>query len=309
MQDRYAGDIGDFTKFGLLKAINDQGLSIGLNWYKTEPLASELNVDGSYKQSDGKHTHFSDEIRDCDPVLADKLSHIAALHEARSIIALEEACLLPNAAYYNEPISIKDRKQWHRDAQMYFKAHPVDLVCLDPDNGLRVDSVKPNTPRSVKYAFYEEVLDYIEQGSSVLVYNHRSRKPELEYFTDIETRLQSEIAKRKLSYQPEILEITFPRYSVRDYIAISACPKHVEKIRTAFDTMLASKWGKARLCQKPLTMDISYSEFRARFPEKSIKRFLKYYQALPEEVMHAMVDREHAGTAIKACMASKWYKR
>ena len=29
MQDRYAGDIGDFGKFGLLKHIENEGLSIG----------------------------------------------------------------------------------------------------------------------------------------------------------------------------------------------------------------------------------------------------------------------------------------
>ena len=42
MQDRYAGDIGDFGKFGLLRALSSAGLSIGVNWYRTIPSASEL---------------------------------------------------------------------------------------------------------------------------------------------------------------------------------------------------------------------------------------------------------------------------
>lgn len=33
MQNRYAGDIGDFGKFGLLRALRGSGLSIGVNWY------------------------------------------------------------------------------------------------------------------------------------------------------------------------------------------------------------------------------------------------------------------------------------
>jgi len=33
MQDRYAGDIGDYGKIALLKALQTQGLSIGVNWY------------------------------------------------------------------------------------------------------------------------------------------------------------------------------------------------------------------------------------------------------------------------------------
>ena len=48
MQDRYAGDIGDFGKFALLNELYTQGLSIGINWYKTEPLNSEKNSAGRY---------------------------------------------------------------------------------------------------------------------------------------------------------------------------------------------------------------------------------------------------------------------
>ena len=40
MQDRYAGDIGDFGKFGLLKALLSEGFSLGVNWYKAEPPES-----------------------------------------------------------------------------------------------------------------------------------------------------------------------------------------------------------------------------------------------------------------------------
>ena len=41
MQDRYAGDIGDFGKIGLLKALQTQGLSVGVNWYRVEPMDTE----------------------------------------------------------------------------------------------------------------------------------------------------------------------------------------------------------------------------------------------------------------------------
>ena len=35
MQNRYVGDIGDFGKLGLLRALSSKGLSIGVNWYLT----------------------------------------------------------------------------------------------------------------------------------------------------------------------------------------------------------------------------------------------------------------------------------
>ena len=58
MQDRYAGDIGDFGKFGLLKELSHRGLSIGVNWYKTLPLKSEKKADGTFKQDDGRHKDY-----------------------------------------------------------------------------------------------------------------------------------------------------------------------------------------------------------------------------------------------------------
>ena len=37
MQDRYAGDVGDFMKFGLLRAVSGGvlPLRLGVNWYLT----------------------------------------------------------------------------------------------------------------------------------------------------------------------------------------------------------------------------------------------------------------------------------
>lgn len=253
MQDRYAGDIGDFGKFALLKEINKQGLSVGVNWYKTFPLDFEKNIDGSFKQADGKYTYFDDEIKACDPCLAEELLNVSSSEEKRSLQALEEAGLLPNAFFYNGRVPVDNREQWHRNAVEFFRTQHVDLAFLDPDNGLLVKSVSKRSKRSVKYAFYEEALDYIEQGMSVLIYNHRCRKPEFRYFKDIEDKLYDESEKRVLRNDIEILEITFPRYTIRDYIAVTACSEHEEKIRKAFDVMLKGEWGKIRMCRKPLT--------------------------------------------------------
>jgi hypothetical protein len=49
MQDRYAGDTGDFGKFGLLRQIAKTGLVIGLNWYRTYRDEEHiLNKDGKH---------------------------------------------------------------------------------------------------------------------------------------------------------------------------------------------------------------------------------------------------------------------
>ena len=217
MQDRYAGDIGDFGKFALLQELEKQGVSIGVNWYKTDSLDWEKNADGSFKQDDGKYKAIPKKLRDCAPCLAEKLIKVSDDKNGnRSLKALQDAKLLNSNAYYDVPVSTDERDRWHRDALRFFTEHNSDLVFLDPDNGLLVKSVGKQSARSVKYAFYEEVLDYIEQGKSVLIYNHRSRKPELEYFKEIEENLHSEIAERALSEPTEIFEITLPSPRVRN---------------------------------------------------------------------------------------------
>ena len=49
MQDRYAGDIGDFGKIGLLKTLQAQDLSVGVNWYHVKPMDIEKKPDKSGK--------------------------------------------------------------------------------------------------------------------------------------------------------------------------------------------------------------------------------------------------------------------
>jgi len=242
MQDRYAGDIGDYGKFGLLKALQKQGFKIGINWYKTIPQDFEKNANGSYKQNDGKHK-IPPKLKSCDEALADKLIRIADSEEKRSIKALEMAKLIPDAVYYHEPISVIRRTEWHQKALQTLSG--ADLVFLDPDNGLLVKSVTKGSAKSVKYAFYKEVADYIEAGKSVVIYNHRCRKKEEQYFADIENKLREAL---KVIKYGDIQEITFFKRSVRDYFVVSATKDHSKRIKAAIQEMTGGAWGA--MCRK-----------------------------------------------------------
>ena len=243
MQDRYAGDIGDFGKFGLLREIQKQGLSVGVNWYHTKPLDAEIKSDGSFKQDDGKYI-IPEKLCKCDESLASSLLTISN-GDDRSIEALERAGLLTGAIYYNDLLSANEREDWHSKALKVLR--DVDLVFLDPDNGMLVKSVKKKSAKSIKYAFYEDVADYVARGQSVIVYNHRSRKPEEKYFAEIYAKMQeyTGVAVEKM------LAITFPRYSVRDYIAVSAFKEHYDKIQIAFKIMADGIWGQTGMCRVP----------------------------------------------------------
>ena len=240
MQDRYAGDIGDFGKFGLLKALQKQGLKIGINWYRTEPPESEKKADGSFKQQDGRYKtgDIPEELKKCDPALAKRLAKIADDEAHRSIAALECAKLVPDAVYYHEPISVARRNEWHQKAVQTLSG--ADLIILDPDNGLLVDSVTKGSAKSVKYAFYDEVAGYIENSKSVVIYNHRCRKKEEQYFADIENKLRE--ALKDIKYC-DIQAITFFKRSVRDYFVVSVTKEHSKRIRAAIKEMTGGAWG------------------------------------------------------------------
>ena len=243
MQDRYAGDIGDFGKIGLLKALQAQGLSIGVNWYLVEPMDTERKSDGTYKQEDGKYL-IPEKLQVCDTLLAEKLTKIAK-SDHRSIRSLEQGNFILNARYYSEPVSVAGREEWHKKALDLLNG--LDIVFVDPDNGMLVKSVGKQSVRSVKYTFYEEVRDYVRRGQSVLIYNHRSRKQETQYFHEICYKLQEATGIT----ETDILKITFPKCSVRDYLAVPASMEQREKIETAFTAMERGVWGENGMCRIP----------------------------------------------------------
>ena len=243
MQDRYAGDIGDYGKTGLLRALRARGLTVAINWYLTEPLKTEKKTDGSFKQGDGKYL-IPEKLIICDSALAETLTGIAQ-GETRSVSALEEANLISGALYHHDPVPVKGRSDWHRAALRKFKN--ADLVFLDPDNGLLVKSVGKSSVKSVKYAFYEEVRDYLQQGQSVLIYNHRCRKPETRYFHEICDKLEAVTGLPAA----KILKITFPKCSVRDYFALSVTSEHHQIIKSTFHAMEKGIWGKTGMCRIP----------------------------------------------------------
>lgn len=243
MQDRYAGDIGDFGKIGLLKALQAQGLSIGVNWYLVEPMDTERKSDGTYKQEDGKYL-IPEKLQVCDTLLAEKLTKIAK-SDHRSIRSLEQGNFILNARYYSEPVSVAGREEWHKKALDLL--NDLDIVFVDPDNGMLVKSVGKKSVKSVKYTFYEEVRDYVRRGQSVLIYNHRSRKQETQYFHEICYKLQEATGIT----ETDILKITFPKCSVRDYLAVPASMDQREKIETAFTAMERGVWGENGMCRIP----------------------------------------------------------
>lgn len=229
MKNQYAGDIGDYTKLGILRSLEAAGFSIGLNWYLTpdEPERSRVSTDGRYTEYLG-----------CDCDTPDIYLHCAlkeiGLSNNRTVARLERAKLFANALFWNKLLEAKSRDKWHSASLK--KLHKQDVIFLDPDNGLEVKSIKPYSKHGNKYTTYKEAADYYAQGSTIIIYNHRDRKPESEYlkrFYKFENMEETKSAKT--------FYLRASKYSVRDYLFLIQ-ERHFSILERAIDTFLATGW-------------------------------------------------------------------
>ena len=260
MQDCYAGDIGDYGKFALLRELREQGLSVGVNWYKTDAVVSK-------KQDDGKYC-IPDYLAAYDIDLSSRLRKIFHSQEGiiRSIKALEAEHLIDGALYYSESVPKEHRDEWHQHALSIFAGS--NLIFLDPDNGMIVSSAKKDKQKQRKYVLDEEVNDYLCQGHSVLVYQHRPRVNEAVYIDRMMHRFMSLSPNVKRS---DIQVITFPRYSVRDYFAISVSEDHRLKILRAISNMVNGVWGSGKkpMCRLPICIENAILQRNSELPNET----------------------------------------
>lgn len=235
MQNRYTGDIGDFGKLGLLRTLQAQDLTIGVNWY--------LTPDEDHNE-DGKYTKYLDDemYRKCDESLWLELKQIVEADQ-RKVSALQNDRIL-QAVFYDEILDfagrkkaerISSREEWHKQA--IDQLSELDVVFVDPDNGLVVPSAE-GRPKENKYIKPDELVAYYRKGSTVIYYQHKARRQD-EFYID---------QHKKLIKSPGLegsfgLGLKFKRTSQRYYFFILQ-PRHREVIEKAVNEMVSSTWGE-----------------------------------------------------------------
>ena len=167
MRDRYVGDIGDFAKYGLLRAIGT-GKRLGVAWY--------LCVDSEAAQKgDGRHTAYlqrPDEWRHIDGDLFDTLKNLID-EKRRSVSAIEKSGILGSADFAGEPVdvtqvAVRERESWRRAwfERVRNALSACDLVFADPDNGLYPDErFNPARKENAKRIPLYEALALIDSHS------------------------------------------------------------------------------------------------------------------------------------------------
>lgn len=254
MQDRYVGDIGDFGKYGLLKAIRGydpacrNGVwSLGVVWYRTP--------DGG-NAGDGTHIAYlsmpageNDVFRQCDPLLYATLKSVV-VQKQRCVSAIRNRSVLgSNVVFYEEPLTFTGMPHIGKDAREMRLAHRnkwlqgalqttaySDVVFLDPDNGISSPSHQQHHTAGPRYVFLDELAAFINRGQTAVVYHHLHRN------TDADTQISERLNELGDKFsQQSISVLLFRRYTLRAYFIVSD-PCHNSVIDARLKAFLAHGW-------------------------------------------------------------------
>ena len=173
VQNKYVGDIGDYLKLGILRALSP-GKRLGVAWW--------LHPDGG-AAGDGRHTGYLDaglDWRPYDPPLFDHL-RAAVGSGNRAITALEDHTVLPGAVFASEQIPVTcapperpvQRAAWFGRVKARLK--DCDLVFADPDNGIEPAGYKATMGNAGKSITWDEILSLRAPGRALIVYHHQTR--------------------------------------------------------------------------------------------------------------------------------------
>ena len=227
MQDRYVGDVGDFVKYGLLRAICG-AKRLGVAWY-LHPNAGPVG--------DGRHTAYlrdPDEWRHLDPALFDTLRGL--LPDRRSVANIQQSGILGDAVFAADVLAVDEvkisdrdrwRGQWFDRIQRQLAA--CALVFADPDNGLVPnDRFRPAKKESTKGISIAEAIALAE-GRPAVIYHHNSRR-QGGHLDEIQW-LKSQLPARTMAYY-------WRRVSNRTFFLINADDEVHRRVRE-----FVNRWG------------------------------------------------------------------
>ncbi len=170
MKHQYFGDINDYRKYGLIRALTGFGkLTSAICWMLTED-------DG--KPDGGKAAYLEDpeKWRGYDPDLFDHLKKTVLDQSIREIRIAREMDLIPGASHYGSYVEDDIVKRIAYFTQFIKESEGKDLIFFDPDNGMEVVSVPEGRKNSSKYLFWRELRDIHKAGASILIYQHFPRE-------------------------------------------------------------------------------------------------------------------------------------
>jgi hypothetical protein len=111
------------------------------------------------------------------PELFDGLADTLQANSAPRVSLIEGSGLLPGSRFYSAVVpDVRPKRDLWRQGLME-STSGVDLVFVDPDNGIEIPSKPLGRKDSSKYITWSEVEQIWETGCSVLIYQHFPHEP------------------------------------------------------------------------------------------------------------------------------------
>ena len=261
MQNRYVGDIGDFGKYGLLRALAGDPLRLGVVWYlfPDEPPKEPGKGDGKFIDYLCHPTAKERNLIECDPFLHDKLHKIVIDEKDRRVVRVQEkeSGILPtDTLYYDQSLSYEPREsgdtrklrraEWLNSALEATKE--ADVVFVDPDNGIaipdngeanqaiRITKANPYGKRGPKYVFMDDLKRFYCNGKSLVIYHHLARTDAVAQINCLRKELQESLG---LSHLPWAL--WYHRGTARAYFIV-AQKRHRAVLEKRLGSFADSPW-------------------------------------------------------------------
>ena len=278
MQDRYAGDIGDLGKYGLLRVLCGHDLKWGVNWYLTpndglsgngrvidylrdtpqnRKLFAACDLDLYEKlrgivfpqAGDEKTLKQADEERKaCPHFECPGKDEVTSCLNRRCVFKVERRAVLPEKTKFYSRIldfshlSSMSKKENFRKRWVedgFNILGDCSVVFFDPDNGLEARSISKTHKNGNKYVYADEIKPFYECGQSLVIYQHRTREAEEEYLKRIQSLIEEATGRGEL----KMFIMRYHPRSVRDFIIV---PHHRSSHGKIFEyrlkDMLESNW-------------------------------------------------------------------
>lgn len=164
VKHQYVGDINDYRKYTLLRALSAGGVNrIGVCWMLTP---DDGGTDGN-RRSYAKYQH-------CDPELFDILMPTLDNASLRRVRYVEESGIIPGATFHADPLPAAAVERAAYMAECRAKFADTDLVFFDPDNGIAPPGTKAGQTSRLHVSL-DEAAAFYGEGKSVLLYQHRPK--------------------------------------------------------------------------------------------------------------------------------------
>jgi hypothetical protein len=183
MKNQYFGDVNDFRKYGLLRALtgcidSQQNKKIDLTLAVCWMLTPDDNT---------SHGNRTDYLKLPLPNIYSNLDYNLFNYFCKLDIisgnnrdvkkAQNEMCLPISSLFYYQhvPPDKNDRAQFFN--KFMKQAERFDIIFYDPDNGINVKTHHYGTMYSTKYLYWCELFHSYSNGHSIILYQHFGMQP------------------------------------------------------------------------------------------------------------------------------------